>query len=213
MNWCRHRQESQERRVDRSLQPPRGSWQGAVLSATNTRLHALSVIFGTVYSRQGGLMTRTLCLLLCLPTVALADVIDDDYEPPSCPPMTCPPGSSAYSGGHGSCPVGCVPFHLECTSDAQCASEYMAGSTCVNVRFCVESRFAGRSGDVDVVVGEANAEGACETGTPSIGRRCTVPPPRPAAQEEESGCSAAGGSGSLFAVFVLLLMRRKRDSR
>ncbi len=156
-------------------------------------------------------MTRVLCLLLCLPTVAFADVIDGDYEPPTCPPMTCPPGSSAYAGGHGSCPVGCVPFHLECTSDAQCVSEYMEGSTCVDVRFCVESRFAGRSGDVDVVVGEANAEGACESGTPSIGRRCTVPPPRPAAprQEEESGCSAAGSPSSLMAIFALLLVRRK----
>jgi hypothetical protein len=144
---------------------------------------------------------------------ARADVIPDDYEPPECPPMTCPPASYLASPGHGSCPVGCVPSSIECTSDAECVTRAGQNSRCVETSFCTETQSLGRAGNQPVIRGQCRADDSCETGTCTRARRCTQPIYAAAEEEDDEACSAGGRAGAIGASLALvagLLLRRRR---
>ncbi|MEM9073277.1 MAG: MYXO-CTERM sorting domain-containing protein [Myxococcota bacterium] len=153
---------------------------------------------------------RTSLAIVCLAlaSTASADVIDENYEPPTCPPMTCPDGSFALSGSHGSCPAGCHPGEV-CENTASCAAS--PGVQCVPTRFCIAKRAAGRLAEVDMIVGTPSADGTCSEGEPSIESRCHRPPPPQTqpAEEEDSGCSVAGAASGTWALLVLLALRRR----
>ena len=152
-------------------------------------------------------MRCALFLALLVASPASADVIDGDYEAPSCPPMTCPPATQPISGGgHSGCPVGCTPNQRTCTSDAECNAA-VAGTRCVETRYCIAPTSNGRLADVPTVMGEIDAAGSCSEGTPTIQKLCTIPPPRAAA--DEGGCSVGGASGAWPLLLLMWAARRR----
>lgn len=104
-------------------------------------------------------MTRSLlaaCLLLALPTTALADVV------PS-PPTDCRDGSHGRTGHAG---PWCNP--TTCTTDADCREE---GTTCREAALCVQTQeysVGGWAGDQrstrDIAHGPCGANGQCAEG-------------------------------------------------
>ena len=110
-------------------------------------------------------------LILCLPSIAAADVVGP--EPESCPAGSSP--SVSHSGPY------CRPT-AECTSEASCG----ASQTCGAVMQCVETRGCGGLMPPDAepctlehVVGPCDGDGSCDVGV------CRA----------RDLCSGEGGSG------------------
>lgn len=164
----------------------------------------------------------TLGLVLAA-SAAHADVIDEDWEPPECDDVPCPPGSMAVAMGHSSCPSVCAP-NMECESHDACTERYGEGAQCIPTRFCVGTAYGGNSMSPEVL-DNCEPAGPCGTGAPDLPegqpapecsevRRCQPPAPPPASSTPArggcAGCSTGGGGGGVFVFVVALLALWRR---
>lgn len=136
--------------------------------------------------------SRTAIALAALvwPTLAAADVIEgpEDFGP-SCPPLRCPPGTNAWSGGHGSCSPGCAPGAVCTPSGRECP----AGDVCLERSYCLEEVDVGNS-VVEVVRGPCGPGGACAVGLCDVHLRCVAPPPPAGRRAREAATGRAAAS-------------------
>lgn len=163
--------------------------------------------------------------LTIAPSLAMADAIDSDWQPPECPDeLECPAGSSPASLGHSSCPSVCAP-NAECQTDADCTSSYGERAHCEPTRFCIDVAYSG-PGMSESVVDACDPSGPCgQAVDPSVAegdrprcsevRRCVAPPapPAPPSRGGCAGCSvtqASEGTALLLSAIAIFLFARRR---